>query len=539
MEVMVARMVIKSEFREAAASSNRSSTDLNLPCACVSPLSSHRASFGLGAPGSPATRSAHEASVDGGSGYDHANSPNRGAVAGGGAAGTGRLPAGYGSQTGGDQYSSYYSQYGQQQGAGAAGGKQQQAYSAGGYGQPAAASGAAGSAGAGGRNVSGGSQALTGSGAYQTLGSQPQSAPAYQSSYSAYPGYGAQQQSGQGQGQGYYPYQQQQQQQAGYYAGQHQGYGGHAATTAATAAAAGQSWNAAAAYDPTSLSAYQQQYSRSAMPHVQPSALKADPSAAGGAITGTTPAQLVAQLAAGGKGNPAVVAAAAGAYGGLGKRGAGQDFAVAGGETKGKKAKASKKENQPPPPPKEPPAPKKSHLKPPRQAHSAWQIFFTDQLNEAKAKTQPGEKLNVAHIAKEAGTAYANLDAEQKKLYGEKAKIAREEYQKELAKWQLTLTPEDVRQENAFRASQRKAGKSRKGNLKDPNAPRKPLSAYFLFLKAIRASAELTKAVFEGESETTKQSMLAAKRWRGFSDEQKKVRLEATQEGDLLLTKAS
>ena len=41
-----------------------------------------------------------------------------------------------------------------------------------------------------------------------------------------------------------------------------------------------------------------------------------------------------------------------------------------------------------------------------------------------------------------------------------------------------TLTPEDIKRENAYRTAQRKAGKSRKGNIKDPNAPKKPLSAF-------------------------------------------------------------
>lgn len=59
-----------------------------------------------------------------------------------------------------------------------------------------------------------------------------------------------------------------------------------------------------------------------------------------------------------------------------------------------------------------------------------------------------------------------------------------------------TLTPEDIKRENAYRTAQRKAGKSRKGNIKDPNAPKKPLSAYFMFLQRIRSDPELVKEVF-------------------------------------------
>jgi len=196
---------------------------------------------------------------------------------------------------------------------------------------------------------------------------------------------------------------------------------------------------------------------------------------------------------------------------------------------KGKKGAAASVEPEEKPVPK-PPA--KSHLHPPRQAQSMWQLFFTDELNKAKAAAAVGDspggtphhsKLNVAQIAKDAGIAYANLTPDQKAHYTRKVQESKDQYAKDLAAWQATLTPEDIRVENAFRAQQRKEGKSRKGNLKDPNAPKKPLSAYFLFLKGIREDDALRARVWGEESETTKQSVLAAERWRSLTDEEKKV----------------
>ena len=93
----------------------------------------------------------------------------------------------------------------------------------------------------------------------------------------------------------------------------------------------------------------------------------------------------------------------------------------------------------------------------------------------------------------------------------------------ELAAWQRTLTPDDIKRENAFRAQQRKSGRSRRGNIKDPNAPKKPLSAYFMFLQYVRADPKRVKLVFGDERETTAQSVLAAKYWRGMTDEDRKV----------------
>jgi hypothetical protein len=87
-----------------------------------------------------------------------------------------------------------------------------------------------------------------------------------------------------------------------------------------------------------------------------------------------------------------------------------------------------------------------------------------------------------------------------------------------------SLSPEDIKRENMFRAAQRKAGKSRRGNIKDPNAPKKPLSAYFMFLQRIRSDSFLVREVFGDETETTKQSVLAAEKWRSMTDEERKVR---------------
>lgn len=185
-----------------------------------------------------------------------------------------------------------------------------------------------------------------------------------------------------------------------------------------------------------------------------------------------------------------------------------------------KPAKKPKKSDEPPKP-----TALKSRLKPPKQAPSAWQIFFTEELQKIKAES-PDERLNVAHVAKDAGQRYAALPDSAKEEFARRSLEAKELWEKEMSDWKAKLTPEDIRQENLYRSAQRKAGKSRKGNLKDPNAPKKPLSAYFLFLRAIRADPSMTQAVFEGEQETTKQSVLAAAKWRSLSETDKQPYLD-------------
>ncbi|KAJ4479238.1 putative HMG1 protein [Lentinula aciculospora] len=164
--------------------------------------------------------------------------------------------------------------------------------------------------------------------------------------------------------------------------------------------------------------------------------------------------------------------------------------------------------------------PTKSALRPPKLAPSAWQLYFTDWIQRQQASNT--RKLNVAQAAKEAGQEYASLSAEEKEPYKRRSQAMKEAREREHAAYMRTLTPDDIKRENVFRAAQRKAGKSRKSNIKDPNAPKKPLSAYFMFLQRIRANPQLVQEVFGDETETTKQSVLAAAKWRSMTDDERK-----------------
>ncbi|TFY74987.1 hypothetical protein EWM64_g9025 [Hericium alpestre] len=164
--------------------------------------------------------------------------------------------------------------------------------------------------------------------------------------------------------------------------------------------------------------------------------------------------------------------------------------------------------------------PQKSHLRPPKLAPSAWQLYFTDWIQRHQATST--RKLNVAQAAKEAGSEYAQLSPEEKEPYKRRSQAMKEIREREHAAYMSSLTPDDIKRENNFRAAQRKAGKSRKGNIKDPNAPKKPLSAYFMFLQRIRSDPVLVREVFGDETETTKQSVLAAGKWRSMTDDERK-----------------
>ena len=76
-----------------------------------------------------------------------------------------------------------------------------------------------------------------------------------------------------------------------------------------------------------------------------------------------------------------------------------------------------------------------------------------------------------------------------------------------------------------LRAAQRKAGKSRKSNIMDTNAPKKPMSAYFKFMQQIRANPLLVSDIGV-ETEIAKRSVtaLAAMKWRSMTNAERQVK---------------
>ena len=167
----------------------------------------------------------------------------------------------------------------------------------------------------------------------------------------------------------------------------------------------------------------------------------------------------------------------------------------------------------------------KSRLRPPKQPLTAWQLYFTDELRKLKAAS-PNMRLNVAQLAKDAGQRYASLPDDKRQQYLVRGQEARGQYEAALATWRAQLTPEEIRHENMIRTAKRRMGQSRRGNLRDPNAPKKPLSAYFLYLRSIRADPEQREDVLRGEHDTTKQSVLAAAKWRSLNADEKRPFVE-------------
>lgn len=100
---------------------------------------------------------------------------------------------------------------------------------------------------------------------------------------------------------------------------------------------------------------------------------------------------------------------------------------------------------------------------------------------DKKASLAEGEKLeSVSALTQVAKPAYQELSAEDKAALQERAEEQRRAYPAILDAWKKTLTPADIREENAVRTRRRKLGLSHKANLRLEGEPKKPMTPYFL-----------------------------------------------------------
>ncbi|KAJ7668212.1 hypothetical protein B0H17DRAFT_1210064 [Mycena rosella] len=117
----------------------------------------------------------------------------------------------------------------------------------------------------------------------------------------------------------------------------------------------------------------------------------------------------------------------------------------------------------------------------------AWELYFTDWIQRQQASSS--QKLNIAQG--QGGQPGA------RQPHSQAAKDVRE---CKLNAYMRRLTSENIKHEDMFRMAQCKAGKSHESSIKDPNAPKKPLSMYFMFLQRIHVHPELEKMEYEGHA---------------------------------------
>ncbi|WFD27174.1 hypothetical protein MNAN1_002170 [Malassezia nana] len=141
-----------------------------------------------------------------------------------------------------------------------------------------------------------------------------------------------------------------------------------------------------------------------------------------------------------------------------------------------------------------------------------------ERLQELKEKPEFRKTNQDGNKVFDIQSAASTIGAEWKKLPdAERARVDKlyeqhvAQYEKDLAAWQKSLTPDDIQRQNQFLAYQRKMGKKAvRRNIPVPDNMKRPLSAFFLFAQHLRANSQTTQPVYEFAKE-------AGAKWKALS----------------------
>lgn len=131
----------------------------------------------------------------------------------------------------------------------------------------------------------------------------------------------------------------------------------------------------------------------------------------------------------------------------------------------------------------------------PKRPASAFMIFSKTYHSDYKAKHSA--QYDVKEVAKLAGQAWGKLTPAQKKPYSDQYAKAKVVYEKAMANYDGPIV--------------KRSKKSGKKIMKDPNAPKRPMSAYILFANDQRDTVRKTMGTSAGMKEITSE---LARRWR-------------------------
>ncbi|KAF9125997.1 exp1-like protein [Linnemannia schmuckeri] len=178
------------------------------------------------------------------------------------------------------------------------------------------------------------------------------------------------------------------------------------------------------------------------------------------------------------------------------------------------KGKATKKESSPKPKTKKvaPVKPKKVEaLSMPKRPSTAWGLFFVEHLDKVRASGKAVVPTTETVIA---SAQWKQLSDAQKQVYKDKYNANLIEFKKNTSKRLEELTPEEFKIENARRQALRAAGKRGLPSLKDPNAPKRPLSSFFRYAQDQRTTGNWSKAPEHEKSRYTELAREANEKYK-------------------------
>ncbi|KAF9980633.1 exp1-like protein [Mortierella antarctica] len=136
------------------------------------------------------------------------------------------------------------------------------------------------------------------------------------------------------------------------------------------------------------------------------------------------------------------------------------------------------------------PKPKKAEALPmPKRPSTSWGTFFVEHLDKVRAS---GQNVVPTKESAVAAARWKEMSESEKQVYKDRYKAALDEFKKQTEERLQELTPAQYKIENSRRQALRAAGKKSLPSLKDPNAPKRPLSSFFLFAQEQRNTGKFS-----------------------------------------------
>ncbi|KAF9371236.1 exp1-like protein [Podila verticillata] len=172
----------------------------------------------------------------------------------------------------------------------------------------------------------------------------------------------------------------------------------------------------------------------------------------------------------------------------------------------------------------------------PKRPSTAWNMFFMEHLDKVKAS---GRAIVPIQETPKAAADWKALSASEKQAYTDIYQRNMTVYHKQIEARLQELTPAEYKLENTRRQALRAAGKKGLPSLKDPNAPKRPLSSFFRFAQDQRAQgqhadlplnerAKAFAAAWENASQSTKDRYIEDARKAQAEYQVKKTAYEAS-----------
>ncbi|KAF9272745.1 exp1-like protein [Mortierella alpina] len=156
------------------------------------------------------------------------------------------------------------------------------------------------------------------------------------------------------------------------------------------------------------------------------------------------------------------------------------------------------------------PKPKKAEALPmPKRPSTSWGLFFVEHLNKVRAS---GQNVVPTKESAVAAARWKEMSESEKQVYKDKYRVDLEEFKRQTQERLQELTPAQYKIENSRRQALRAAGKKSLPSLKDPNAPKRPLTSFFLFAQDQRNAGKFSDLPMK------EQGAKFAEAWKTFAD---------------------